>query len=129
MSTTHILASLIGLYFLAAGIGLLRERDDVETYVKDLMDKPLLGFLAGLLAFCIGGAIVAVHNDWNSLLSGFVTFVGWASLVEGVLMLSVRRWFIGLFSKLMLSTKVLSAFGAITTVLGALLLITVLFGF
>ena len=85
MTTTHTLAALIGLYFLAAGVGLFAERNNATELIREMTAKPMFGFLGGLIAFAIGGAIVGVHNNWNGLLSSFVSFVGWVSLLEGVL--------------------------------------------
>jgi len=121
MTTTHTLAALIGLYFLAAGVGLLVERDKASELMRDLTSQPMFGFLGGIMAFAIGGAIVGVHNNWNSLLSVFVSLVGWVSLLEGVLMLACRKWFLGLFARLTLSSIMVSAFGFGTLLAGTVL--------
>ncbi len=116
------LTTLIGLYFAAAGIGLLVERDNVNAMFRQMIDQPMLGYLAGVVAFVIGGAILAVHNDWSNLLSGFITLIGWAALIEGVLMLAVRRWFLGLFARITFSPAAVTAIGAATTFAGVVLL-------
>jgi hypothetical protein len=121
MTTTHTLAALIGLYFLAAGVGLLVERDKASELMRDLTSQPMFGFIGGIMAFAIGGAIVGVHNNWNSLLSGFVSLVGWGSLLEGVLMLACRRWFLGLFARWTLSPSIVTAFAVGTLLAGAVL--------
>ena len=86
------------------------------------MAQPMFGFLGGIIAFVIGGAIVGVHNNWNSLLSGFISLVGWMSLLEGVLMLAFRKWFLGLFARLTLSSSTVSAFALATITLGVVLI-------
>jgi len=122
MTTTNTLAALIGLYFAAAGVGLFVERNNAKQLFRELVAQPIFGFLGGIIAFIIGGAIVGVHNNWNSLLSGFVSLVGWAALLEGVLMLACRDWFLGLFARLTLSSRTISALALGTVVLGAVLL-------
>ena len=121
LTTTQTLAVLIGLYFLAAGVGLLVDRNNASQLMKELMAQSMFGFLGGILAFAIGGAIVAVHNIWDGFLSSFVSLVGWMSLAEGVLMLACRKWFLGLFARLTLSPGVVMVFGLGTIILGAVL--------
>lgn len=123
MDTTSTFASLIGLYFVAAGIGLLIDRDLPRRVIAELRDQAVLGFLGGIVAFVVGGTIVAVHNDWSGWLAGFVSLVGWAALAEGVLILAFRKWFLGLFSGFDLSRNVIFGFGAGTASLGVLLIV------
>lgn len=122
MDLTHVLASLIGLYFVAAGIGLLVDREAFSNAIGELDAHPMLGYLGGIIAFVIGGTIVGLHNNWSTLLAGFVSAVGWAALAEGVLMLAVRKWFLGLFTGLGQSPNIVRAFGY-GTVAGGLLLL------
>ena len=128
LNTTEILAAFIGLYFVAAGIGLLSERDTLRELMDELFTRPVLGFLAGLIAFSIGCAIVGVHNNWSSALASFVSLVGWISLAEGVLMLACRSWFLGLFTGWNLSPRTIVAFGVVTIAIGILLLIAAIAG-
>ncbi len=123
MDTTGTIASLIGLYFVAAGVGLLVDRDFCAKVIAELNDQTLLGFLGGIVVFVIGGTIVAVHNDWSGLLSGFVSLFGWVALAEGVLILAFQKWFLGLFSGFDLSPSVITVFGAGTTSFGLLLVL------
>jgi hypothetical protein len=111
---------------LAAGVGLLAERDNATQLMRELVAQPMWGFLGGIIAFIIDGAIVSVHNNWNSLLSGFVSLVGWAALLEGVLMLACRKWFLGLFARLTLSASTVSAFGTLS--LGTVLMLAAFIG-
>ncbi len=118
MTVTQTLAGLIGLYFLAAGIGILSDRTYVSDLMKDLIDRPAFGFLGGIIAFVIGGTIISIHNDWTTLLSGCVTLIGWASLAEGVLMLAFPRRFLSLFSGWAAASKLVTIFGLFAAAAG-----------
>ena len=128
MATTEILAALIGRYFCAAGTGLLVERSSATELVRALIAQPVLGFLGGIIAFAIGGAIVGVQNRWDGLLAGIVSLVGWMCLLEGALMLACRQWFLGLFARLVLSSQIVTIFALGTIAAGAALLATAFFG-
>lgn len=122
LSTTQMLAALLGLYFVSAGTGLLVERQNMSAMFNELSSQSMLGYLGGIIAFAIGAVIISIHNDWNGLLAGFVTFVGWMALLEGVLMLAFRKWFLGLFEGWPLSPGVVSVFGIGTVAAGAVLI-------
>ena len=123
LTLTQILAALIGLYFVAAGIGLLRDRVSVATMFQALKTQPMLSYLGAIIAFTIGGAMVALHNDWSTWLSSFVSLVGWAALLEGVLMLAARDWYLDLFEGLLTSDGFLKGISIATIAGGALLLV------
>lgn len=122
LSTTQTIGALIGLYFLSAGVGLLVDRNNISGIFKELAAQPMLGYLGGVIAFAIGGAIVSVHNVWDDFLTSFVTVIGWISLTEGVLMLAFRRAFLGFFERLSMNTAFITAIGAGTATAGAVLL-------
>ncbi|MGH1418188.1 MAG: hypothetical protein ACRBCJ_04960 [Hyphomicrobiaceae bacterium] len=122
-TTTQILAALLGLYFLAAGIGLLSDPDSIAEMMTEMVGQPMLGFLGAIVAFSIGGAVVAVHNNWDSLLAGIVSLIGWISLAEGVLMLALRKRFLGWFSGMAQSPGIVKGFGVATPVAGLALIV------
>lgn len=122
LTLTQGLAALIGLYFLAAGVGLLRDRDVVMSMFQELKTQPMLGYLAGVVTFAIGAAMVGLHNDWSTWLSSFVSFIGWGALLEGTLLLAARTWFLELFEGLMTSEGFLKAMSFATIAGGVVLL-------
>lgn len=126
LTTTELLAAFIGLYFVAAGVGLILDRDSYAKMVTALVDQPVWGYFGGLFAFIIGSAIIAVHNDWTSVLSGFVSAIGWIALIEGVLILAARKWFLTFFASLSFSGSVVSGFGLTTGFIGVVLILSAL---
>lgn len=118
MSLTQVLALLLGLYFVAASIGMLIDPRSIDQMLPNLADNPMMAYLAGIMVFVIGGTIISVHNIWIDVLSSFVTFVGWAALIEGLLLLIFRERFVAFFANLNISQRVISIFAFGTLVVG-----------
>jgi hypothetical protein len=123
LSTTQILAVFIGLYMVAAGIGFLTGRGSYATLIDELRDNTALGYVTGAFVFALGAAMVAVHNLWTGPLAIVVSLVGWGALIEGVLMLAIRRTFLGLVKVVPLTPATMVPFGIAAIVLGAVLAI------
>ena len=119
LSLTEFLALAFGLYMIAAGIGLLSEGDNYNQILSEFKDNAALGYIAGIMAFALGVVIVRLHNDWSSVVAGVVSLIGWAALVEGVLMLAFRRTFLGVFAGINFSSAVTRGFGIVCIALGA----------
>lgn len=118
---TEYLALMFGVYLVAAGIGLLLEGDAYNDILEEFYDNQALGYISRVIVFALGVVVVRLHNDWSTMLAGFVSFVGWAMLVEGILLLSVRRQFIGLFINIDFSGMLMRSFGIGIVLLGGVL--------
>ena len=123
LSVTQILAVFIGLYMVAAGIGFLTGRGSYATLIDELRDNTALGYVTGAFVFALGAAMVAVHNLWTGPLAIVVSLVGWGALIEGVLMLAIRRTFLGLVKVVPLTPATLVPCGIAAIVFGAVLAI------
>lgn len=120
---TGVLALLIGLYFVAAGGSLILSPGRALTMMGNLGEQPALTYVAGIVVLAIGGTILAVHYDFSSLLAGFVTLVGWAALIEALLLLAAGQWFIGLFAGINWSDLTIRGCGVATVGLGVVLIV------
>lgn len=119
---TEMLAAFIGLYFAAAGIGLMVSPDAYSKMIQALLENPMASYISGLMAFLIGATVVGLHDRWSDFLSGAVSLVGWIALAEGVLMLAVPHQFIGFFAKINITQRVVRAIGIATFTAGLSLL-------
>lgn len=122
LNLTDFLGLMFGLYLLAAGIGLLLDGDEYQAMLDEFYENPALGYIGAILVFVLGAVVVRLHNDWSSFTAGLVSLVGWAMLIEGVLLLAIRRQFLGFFAKLNLSSKVYNLFGLFAALGGASLI-------
>jgi len=87
---TVFLSRLIGLYCVVAALTMfLRGPDMVGTVTLLLRDAPLI-FFVGVVTLCAGLAMVLAHNVWSGgALPVIITLLGWASLIKGVLFLTL----------------------------------------
>ena len=122
LSVTQILAVFIGLYMVAAGIGLLTGRGSYATVIDDLRDNTALGYVTSVFVFVLGAVMVAVHNLWTDPLAIVVSLVGWGALIEGVLMLAIRRPFLNFVRVVPFTAATMVPCGIAAIVLGAVLL-------
>lgn len=122
-SLTDYLALMFGIYLVAAGIGLLQERDVYQSILDDYKDNAALGYLAGVAAFTIGLVMVRVHNEWGgNAAQCVVSLIGWVSLIEGILMLAFRRQFMTVIGCLKLTAPVMIGFSVFCFAVGAWLI-------
>ena len=69
---------------LVMGLGLLVNRSTYRTLSLEVLDSRALLFIAGLIAFVAGLAIVLTHNVWVAGWPVIITIFGWASLFAGI---------------------------------------------
>jgi hypothetical protein len=84
METSIFLARLLGPSMLVVGLGLLLNRASFRALSREVIGSPALIYIAGLIAFVGGLAIVLTHNVWVAGWPVIITIFGWASLLAGV---------------------------------------------
>jgi hypothetical protein len=84
METSIFLARLLGPAMLVMGLGLLVNRATYRMLSLEVLDSPALIYVAGLLAFVVGLAIVLTHNVWLAGWPVIITLFGWVSLAAGI---------------------------------------------
>jgi hypothetical protein len=85
MSTSKIIAALLGPTLVATAAMVLLNLDAIPAIVDELSKSPMLIVLAGYAAFVPGLAIVYFHNRWTGGWPMLITLVGWLSLVIGLI--------------------------------------------
>ena len=65
MSTSKIIAALLGPTLIASAAMVLANLDAMPTIVEGMAQNPMLVVLAGYAAFVPGLAIVYFHNRWT----------------------------------------------------------------
>ncbi len=108
MLLTILLAKVIGLYMLIAGLALFMNRRHMMLAIVAIAKERAAQLIGGLVALIFGLFIVNMHNDWSTLPASIITFIGWAGVVKGIFYLFVpeakltkvmhaladRKWFV-----------------------------------
>lgn len=126
MEMTGYLALLFGAYMIAAAFGMLRRPQMVDSIVQGIAKNDLLAFMMGLFVLAMGGTIVGLHDRWDTWLEAIVSLIGWAALIEGLLILAVHDLFIGLFAAIRWSHALVRAISLACMVAGAALVFAAL---
>lgn len=83
MSSTKIVAGLIGPVFAGIGLTLVARPGAFAAIAGGLGDQAALMFLSGMVVLAAGVAIVRFHNVWTGW-AAIVTVIGWLSVIGGI---------------------------------------------
>jgi hypothetical protein len=122
LATTEIFARIYGLYFLAAGVGVLVDRSQYATAVAEFRQSVALSYLGGIAAFVVGAVTITFHDDWSNWAAIVITLVAWVSLIEGVLYIAARRVMVDLIGRIPLGPPVMITIGVVIAIIGMALL-------
>jgi uncharacterized protein YjeT (DUF2065 family) len=90
------LATAIGLYWIAAGIGLLTAPERMRAMVDDLERIPGLALGLGAGVFAIGSAMLIAHHVLYDPLSVVVTAVAAILAIEGLALIAAPQVILGI---------------------------------
>ena len=121
MDVSAFLASMFGPFFLVVGIGMVTASQAWRTMAEEFLASRALIFLAGLLAFLPGLAIVLTHNVWAFDWRLMITALGWLGLIGGTFRLLFPMQVRAIGGALLARAEWLRTGGVIVASLGALL--------
>lgn len=84
MTNSEFIAGLIGPALIAIAVAILTNRGALEAMVGQIAEDYTVIFLAGLLLFVSGLAIVRIHPVWGTGWPSAVTAFGWLSIFGGL---------------------------------------------
>ena len=126
LTVTQLLAAFSGLYMVAAGIGLLTDRDSYPKMLNEFRDNTALGYVTGAFVLALGAAMVSLHNFWTGPLAIIVSVIAWWTLIKGFCLLAIRNQFLRLADAIAIDNSAL--LGTLIIVLGTALLAAGLVG-
>lgn len=119
------LATAIGLYWIAAGIGLLLAPERMGAMVDDLVRVPGLTYGIGLGLFAIGTAILIPHHVLYDPLSVIVTVLAAVFALEGLVLIAVPQALVRIARPFLAHARL---WAIVSLALGALMLLAGLTG-
>lgn len=121
MQTSIFLAKLIGPLLLVMGAGILIKPADFRTMVQGFIGNTALIYLAGVLAFVPGLAVVLTHNVWTADWRIAITLLGWLALIAGIIRILLPQQVQAAGAVLIARPATLAAAGIAFAAIGALL--------
>ena len=118
MDTSLLLARLLSPLFLAAGAGMLLNRDHYGEMLRSFLTDAALYYFSGALALVSGVAILLFHNLWVADWRVAITVIGWLAVVKGAVRLVFPRAGQHLAARL-LGPGLLVSLGLVSLLLGA----------
>jgi hypothetical protein len=121
METSFFLAQLIGPSAILIGAGILIAPRDYRRVGEEFLASRALIYLAGLLAFVPGLAIVLSHNVWALDWRLIITLFGWLATLGGVFRILFPRQVVAIGSRMLARENYLRGGGIAVVALGAVL--------
>lgn len=87
METSILIARILGVTYLAFGLGLVFSPSFYKREIPKLVENPALLIYGGLIATVLGCVIIQYHNIWTNNWTTAITVIGWIGLVKGITLL------------------------------------------
>ena len=87
MDFSIIIAQVLGIFFVIAGISIVANGKATAAAVEESAQNKGILFMWGILALLMGAVIVVFNNVWTSGLTLLVTILGWLALIKGTFIL------------------------------------------
>jgi hypothetical protein len=121
METSLFLAQLIGPTAIVIGAGILMSPRDYRLVGEQFLASRALIYVAGLLAFVPGWAIVLSHNVWALDWRLIITLFGWLATLGGAFRILFPRQVVAIGSRMLARENYLRGGGIAVVTLGAVL--------
>lgn len=86
MTTSLLLAQVIGLYLLLEGLVILTQKKFIINVVTDMSKHKALMSVTAAMVTILGLLIILNHNVWEMSWQVIPTIIGWVLLIKGVLL-------------------------------------------
>jgi len=92
MELSILVAQIISIVYLSAGLGAIFSVDHYSRVVDDMFKNAALTYLTGFIALILGLLLVNYHNIWESNWTVLITIIGWLALIKGVLIIALPKF-------------------------------------
>jgi len=121
MELSYFLAQLFGLTFVIVAGALFLRPAMIRPMVNELGQSHLVAVVLSLIGVMGGLAVVLTHNVWEFSWTIWITLLGWAALIKGVMYLIAPKMLSELAGKVYGSTNTIRTVLFIAFIFGAYL--------
>jgi hypothetical protein len=100
MSTSIVIAQVLGIGFTVLGLSMLFNKNWTAAVVDEIIKSKAMQWIGGLIALSMGAVIVVLNNQWTSGLPLYVTILGWLTLAKGAAILIFPNMSISYYKKM-----------------------------
>ena len=125
MSSSKLIARLLGAILFVSGAGILLNGDGYHATADEFLRGVGLIYLSGVMALLGGVSIVNLHNVWTRDWRLLVTLIGWFAVIDGILRVAVPQfiasfdaWYIAQPGFLVSSALIVLALGVLLSFKG-----------
>jgi len=84
---TELLATVFGVYFVCAGLGMLLRKGWASQIIHEYENNSALTFSIGALVLMASTAVLLHHNIWSGWREILVSVMVWGAAIKGALIL------------------------------------------
>jgi hypothetical protein len=122
MSDAHIF-QLIGLAYVAMGLGGLFSKGSYRRLIEGFVDSPALLFLTGIMTLILGFVLVAYHNVWVMGWTVIITIFGWLALIKGMMILIFPGFYASISGRMKMSMGFMRGYAVVVLLIGVFMLL------
>lgn len=111
---------LLGIIYLAVGLGMLINPDFYKKMITHFMENPPAVYMGGLAALVIGFLLITFHNSWVRDWPVIITIIGWAAFIKGLFLIILPKVSAKICNAYKME-KYLRLWAVVVLILGALL--------
>ncbi len=88
MDWSPVFAKFLGIYLLIIVVIWLARREPFEKEIRDIVSSDGMFALSGAIHIIVGLMIVVLHPIWMADWRGFITLIGYLSIIQGIVRLA-----------------------------------------
>lgn len=113
---------LLGLGYLAAGLGMLINSKFYKRMIEQMLDSPPVIYVSGFMALAVGYLLLAFYSTWGANLRLILTIIGWIALFKGLTAIILPQLLIKVSHGFVRSDKTVTGAGLVMTALGIVMM-------
>lgn len=113
---------LLGLAYLAAGLGMLINPTFYKRMIDQMVDSPPVIYVSGFMTLAVGYLLIAFYSTWGVDLRLILTVIGWIALFKGLSAIILPELFVRFSRGFIRSGKTVIGAGLVMTALGIVIL-------